>query len=538
MKRMICVLSVVILVLVTCNPAMAVDQPRLSNITDDECIDFLEDYGVDIPGNQSENESWIPFIRAIIRAVEENPETGFAFGYTVALRFAYEIKAAVNEYYAVTSAGVSLLNNPEINLMYNVKAGDWVEEYGKYNCYAYAIGETEETHPGWISKTGDKDADNRPDYIETGCVLLAAECVRDDLVELGYTVTKFTTTQPNTSISEHTKLICIRTDVDGFQYYGFYDYHLMKKGEDGNWYHKPGFTNPLRYLYTPSNGNDWIREYYDGQIVKRDELIYYIEYITPHKWNYEATSTNQHTRTCTICGVEETINCDYSYTYAGENRHTARCSVCNRVNYYLSCTLSKTSNGNGYHTVSCGRCDHVYTEICNLEYTNINNTRHSATCTECGYYVNSQLCTLTYTSRGNKTHTASCSQCNNTYTGNCSIAYSYLSANQHRGSCNKCSYTHTASCYYLTTYCGNSSLGDVHKKQCQTCGHISGSATTACSLIYKSNGNNTHSYQCTQCGYVKSGPTACMFKSDNTCKFCGAMKNSAVINDLEQEETA
>lgn len=205
--------------------------------------------------------------------------------------------------------------------------------------------------------------------------------------------------------------------------------------------------------------------------------------ITPHEWNYESTGTNQHTRTCTICGYEVTESCD-------------------------------------------------------LQYTNITNTRHSVSCTECGYYVNSQLCALTYTSRGNKTHTASCSQCNNTYTGNCSITYSYLSANQHRGSCNKCNYTHTASCYYMTTYCGNSTLGDVHRTQCQTCGHISGSATTACSLIYKSNGNNTHSYQCTQCGYVKSGPTACLFKSDNTCKFCGAMKNSAVINDLEQEETA
>lgn len=264
----------------------------------------------------------------------------------------------------------------------------------------------------------------------------------------------------------------------------------------------------------------------------------YIMKITPHEWVYEASGANQHTRTCTICNIEETLSCDYTYTYFYDDMHNASCKYCSNGYAGAFCSFTTTYNGDGTHTRSCNGCSNTYTDNCNLQYTNITNTRHSVACTVCDYSVSSQSCSVTYTSKGNKTHTATCSKCKNTYTGSCSIYYSYLSNNQHRGSCNKCSYTHTASCYYETTYCGNSTLGDVHKKQCQTCGHVSGSATTACTFQIKSIGNNQHVNRCTECLYVKSGPTACMFKSDGTCKFCGARKDSAVINNLEQEETA
>ena len=234
---------------------------------------------------------------------------------------------------------------------------------------------------------------------------------------------------------------------------------------------------------------------------------------------------------------EETVNCEYTYTYQNNDTHNASCRYCDNGYNGAPCSLSYTSNANGTHTRACNICDSRQTISCNLQYTNINNTRHSVSCTDCDYYVTSQICSVVYTSRGNKTHTASCIQCQNTYTGSCSITYRYTSADQHRGSCNKCDYAHTAACDYMTSNCGNSAVGDVHMSQCQTCGNISGGAAAACSFIFKGSGNNTHSQSCIQCLYVKSGPTPCMFKSDNTCRFCGAMKDSAVINEQEQEET-
>ena len=61
MKRMICLLCAAMLVTAMCNSTSAINQPSLSELSDEECVAFLEDYGVDIPGSQSEEEIWIPF---------------------------------------------------------------------------------------------------------------------------------------------------------------------------------------------------------------------------------------------------------------------------------------------------------------------------------------------------------------------------------------------------------------------------------------------------------------------------------------------
>lgn len=117
---------------------------------------------------------------------------------------------------------------------------------------------------------------------------------------------------------------------------------------------------------------------------------------------------------------EETVNCEYTYTYQNNDTHNASCRYCDNGYNGAPCTFSYTSNANGTHTRACNICDNRQTISCNLQYTNI---------------------------------------------------------------------------------------------------------------------NNTHSQICIQCRYIKSGSAPCMFKSDNTCRFCGAMKDSAVINEQEQEET-
>lgn len=189
------------------------------------------------------------------------------------------------------------------------------------NCYAYAIGRSQGLDPGSISGENDKNGDGISDYLLSGSVANVASCVKEDLLALGYTVTQYSQTILNTTVSDHVKLICVRTDTDGIQYYSFYDYHLMSKGEDGNWYHKPGFTHPLKYLYTPSNDRIWVAEWYDVQEEKYfrnltytyDSILYFIEYTTPHVYEYEIYGTDQHIRNCTICDdVDGTImNCVY-----------------------------------------------------------------------------------------------------------------------------------------------------------------------------------------------------------------------------------
>lgn len=542
MKKFLAFCLAVTMIFALKNPMVANAQSSnlLSEMSEEECVAFLKEKGVEIPGEFDDELAWGAFAKGIIEQVETNPNIAFPFGYSVLLGFANDIKSVVNDYYGMENSTDLIQTRAIASLRDNTVYGSWDDDYKNYNCYGYAIGYYDKIDPGSLS--------NNSISMETSISDIAGS-VRADLQALGYTVLTVSATMPTVTVSDHTNLICVRKDVDGVyllvngSYYLIKDYHFMKLGQDGYWYHKPGETNPLRYHFTPTNSSVWISEGRNENGLFQylnwtyDSEIWFIEYTTPHVWNYVSAGTNQHRRTCTICGYEVTESCDYTYTYFYDDMHNASCKYCSNGYSGAFCTFTYTSNGNGTHTASCNNCGNTKTANCYLKYTNITNTRHSVSCTVCDYYITSQSCSVTYTSRGNKTHTASCSQCKNTFTGNCSITYSYTSSNQHRGSCNKCSYSQTAACYYMTTYCGNSTLGDVHKKQCQTCGHISGSATTACTFALKSNGNNTHSNTCTQCGYVKAGPTACVYKSDNTCRFCGAMKNSAVINDLEEQET-
>lgn len=542
MKKLFTFLLVLMIVISTNAPVqvLAEDTIVLSEMSVEECVAFLKANGVEIPEEHYSELEWGVFAKEIIAQVEENPGLIFAFGYSALLNFAESIKSVVIKHYSMDGNNYAMRTMAVTSLQDNTVYGSWSDDYLNYNCYAYALGLYDRARdPGMFS--------NNSISMDTS-ISGIAESVRTDLQALGYTVLTVSSAMPTVTVSDHTHLICVRKDVDGIYLISggmlilLKDYHFMKLEQDGNWYHKPGRTNPLRYKYVPSNERIWVAESYDGSTYDRqegwtyDSDIYFIAYTTPHTYAYEMCGNGQHTRTCTICDYEETLSCDYTYTYLYDDTHNASCKYCNNSYYGVVCTFSYSSNADETHTRVCDVCGNTQTTSCNLQYSNINNTRHSVSCAECDYYVASQLCSVAYTSNGNKTHTGSCVKCENTFSGSCSIAYSYLSADQHRGSCNKCDYAHTAACDYMTTYCGNSAAGDVHKRQCQICGHGSDSAATACSFIFKGNGNNTHSQMCTQCLYVKSGPDPCLFKTGDTCHFCGALKDSAVINQLEQEE--
>ena len=151
-------------------------------------------------------------------------------------------------------------------------------------------------------------------YNDQANIYTIACWVEDDLIAKGYTVSPLSTNMPNTAVAPHTNLICVRKDTDGYykQYDNYiflvYDYHFMKLCENGYWTHKPGGTNPLRYLYTPTNGREWVGEWSVGSQTFRDEEltydseIYFIEYSTTHTYAWKYCGSDQHIRTCTICG--------------------------------------------------------------------------------------------------------------------------------------------------------------------------------------------------------------------------------------------
>lgn len=182
----------------------------------------------------------------------------------------------------------------------------WKDYYASYNCYAYAIGRTDDFHwPGRFST-----APNRSDFNTSDTVYTWACDVRADLMSSTFAkqCVAITTTMP-TSLTSTQSCICIRK--------GGNDFHFMKL-KDGEWYHKPGESVPLKYNYTPSTSRNWTNEAlleggaraptreYTGQ-------IYYIIYSQNHGSttstysgrNYHAGSRHffEYEHRCDSCGV-------------------------------------------------------------------------------------------------------------------------------------------------------------------------------------------------------------------------------------------
>ncbi len=143
--------------------------------------------------------------------------------------------------------------------------GSWSDSYLKYNCYAYALGRTDNCWPGRFSTIPNID-----NFNEYASVYKLACDVKADLKSATFSnkCVNMTTTRP-TSLKSGQSCICIRKSSD--------DYHLMKLS-GSSWYHKPGLSNPLKYKYVPSTSRKWSDEssflgvdyapstYYDSEI--------------------------------------------------------------------------------------------------------------------------------------------------------------------------------------------------------------------------------------------------------------------------------
>ena len=365
MKKYWCIVLCFLLILVLNAPAVAAsnEQVVLSDLSQEECIIFLKEQGVDIPQIFEDETTWGFFAHSIIEQVEENPNIEFPYGSVMMSEFAYQIKDAVIRYYGVDDIAIYAdIESPNNIMVDNILYGEWQTEYPEYNCYAYAIGKKEWLEPGvsiWLDLGNNKDEYAYNCYANMSTITYWIE---SDLEYFGNTVNSITTTIPSIEVGGHTHLICVRKDADGVPWYYdedgdlkyFHDYHFMKMGEDGYWYHKPGKTNPLKYLYTPSNEKSWVSEGYNGangiffryESVTYDSEIYFIEYTTPHTYAYESCGNGQHILTCTICGETTGSANDHNLgigDYTGNHYHEgsvhsyeyrSTCRDCGECVYY------------------------------------------------------------------------------------------------------------------------------------------------------------------------------------------------------------
>ena len=207
-------------------------------------------------------------------------------------------------------------------LLYSSQYCQWRDDYSEFNCYAFAlrrpdvygfyyancgyqfsygnyfpaqIGDFSGSYPrfpyGPLGQTASTPgmSCSASDLVPT---------IEEDLEALGFAVVSVSTTPP-TSLSDSHELIAFRVSEDGTDD----DYHFMRWGKDGYWYHKPGNTLPLRYeaqtTMALSNSVPWYSEsidengivtsIYDGYVYTSD--IWYFVYSVP-KLTYSALGWN------------------------------------------------------------------------------------------------------------------------------------------------------------------------------------------------------------------------------------------------------
>lgn len=266
------------------NAASPKNNESLSQMTEDECIDFIIDKGVEIPSDFIDSPNLGKIIKSIIVAVESDPNYEFSYSYNVSFDFSESIRFIVNDYYGIQGS-LRQQNSLGSRLsVYTLQDSVFVSNSGymNYNCYAYSIGRNENP-PQYATLRQYQPGDfSHSTFGMNLTISQMAEVVKEDLKALGYNYVSITTTQPNVQIGEN--LICIRKGSD--------DYHFMQYNA-GYWYHKPGFTSILKYNYQPTNDRIWIGEYVDMNgnaglsFITYDSDIYFIKYGSEFTWSVE-----------------------------------------------------------------------------------------------------------------------------------------------------------------------------------------------------------------------------------------------------------
>ena len=139
----------------------------------------------------------------------------------------------------VQSASPEAIRAASYTLQDSTLYGSWSDSYMQYNCYAYALGYTNNFY-----LPGDFSHDNHV-YSKTMTQTQVRDLVKQDLEAMGNHVI-VTTTKPSQLPDQYYKIIALRIAP-------WKDFHFMRPLDCSNlnvWVHKPSYTQPLKWNYT------------------------------------------------------------------------------------------------------------------------------------------------------------------------------------------------------------------------------------------------------------------------------------------------
>lgn len=291
------------------SPIEGIGSPRvdlrsyIESLSDDECIEFLEENGVEVPYFYAD-ENGRQYVKGVVLDILENPSSHSMVGRVEAANFYDEIRNLVKTnsmygYYPQVSTYDSY--GLEFSTRYS-----WNPNMVNYNCYAYALGKWDKPYePGEISDTYYSLLEDDP--VEVGRI------VRKDLDYLGYKCILTSFSRP-TMQSDWENIIALRidTNLDNMTYN---DYHFARFF-NSTWRHKPGPSAVLRFNdISTFTANEWCNEGLESgtKYVEPDTWyesdILYISYKTEHqKLTY--TGNNYHSGSRHYCQYNVTCNCE------------------------------------------------------------------------------------------------------------------------------------------------------------------------------------------------------------------------------------
>lgn len=318
MKKLLC--FALSLFLITCFSSAVIcdDIDRLSEMTDSDIVDFINDCNIELPTYLSSlRDEEINVIRHWITEIENNPDKKFLYNYSKTINFLESLKEAVNGYYGISINEQGFLPMSSNGLLDStLEFNDWTVRY--FNCYSFAL------------KRADCVRDPGEDCgltfaINTVTPFELALYTQMDLKNVfGYDCVKITTSFPYSLSSDETA-ICVRKGTDGY----VYDYHFMRL-YNGYWLHKPGIGAILRYDYIPMYSRPWLHEgiSWDGFLERTsliyDSEIYYIIYKQNHNYSYRFTGNHYHSGKFHY--YEYALVCDDCFNTVGNTWESMSCS--------------------------------------------------------------------------------------------------------------------------------------------------------------------------------------------------------------------
>lgn len=122
----------------------------LSQMSEDECIEFIIGNGAIIPDGWDDEPEFGGYVKSIIQAVEANPNYTPTANWEVSYNFVEDVKTIVNNHYGAISSPPLFAPLSSYSLQDNWvqdSSGNWVSSGGywgsdnlwNYNCYAYAL---------------------------------------------------------------------------------------------------------------------------------------------------------------------------------------------------------------------------------------------------------------------------------------------------------------------------------------------------------------------------------------------------------------